>query len=312
MIAAAGLRQRDRSGPRRAARWCTCSSSSSSRSGSEMSWQAILAGARLVVALGICVPLLGRYMAKVYGGGRRRPATGSSARSSGSIYRVCGIDPKREQRWNVYALSLLAFSLRVGPARRTPSSACRASLPLNPTDRDAVDAVGAVEHRRQLRDQHQLADLLRRGDDEPPHPDGRPGGPELRVGRRSGMAVAVALIRGLIRAGTATLGNFWVDLVRTWSRILLPLALVVHRRPRCARASSRTSTASPRRPLDRSTDADGTGRRHPGDPRRPGRQPGGDQGARHERRRLLQRQLGPPVREPQRRSPTCSRSARCC
>ena len=41
-------------------------------------------------------------------------------------------------------------------------------------------------------------------------------------------------------------------------------------------------------------------RRRQVDPRRPGGQPGGDQGGRAERRRLLQRQLGPPVREPQR------------
>ena len=41
------------------------------------------------------------------------------------------------------------------------------------------------------------------------------------------MAVAVALIRGLARRGSATIGNFWVDLTRTITRILLPLSLVV-------------------------------------------------------------------------------------
>src|SRR6202011_4129115 len=44
------------------------------------------------------------------------------------------------------------------------------------------------------------------------------------VSAASGAAVAVALIRGLTRRQSATLGNFWVDLVRTCVRVLLPLA----------------------------------------------------------------------------------------
>ena len=42
-----------------------------------------------------------------------------------------------------------------------------------------------------------------------------------------GLTVAVALIRGLARRRAATIGNFWVDLVRATVRILLPLAVVV-------------------------------------------------------------------------------------
>ena len=46
------------------------------------------------------------------------------------------------------------------------------------------------------------------------------------VSAAAGMAVMVALIRGLSRAGQRTIGNFWVDVVRTTFRILLPLAFV--------------------------------------------------------------------------------------
>ena len=46
------------------------------------------------------------------------------------------------------------------------------------------------------------------------------------VSAAAGAAVAVALIRGLVRRRTHTLGNFWVDLVRTTTRVLLPLAFV--------------------------------------------------------------------------------------
>jgi len=46
------------------------------------------------------------------------------------------------------------------------------------------------------------------------------------VSAAAGAAVAVALIRGLVRRRTHTLGNFWVDLTRTTTRILLPISFV--------------------------------------------------------------------------------------
>ena len=47
------------------------------------------------------------------------------------------------------------------------------------------------------------------------------------VSAAAGMAVVVAIIRGIVRRGRRTLGNFWVDLTRTTLRILLPLSFVV-------------------------------------------------------------------------------------
>src|SRR5207248_3493144 len=46
------------------------------------------------------------------------------------------------------------------------------------------------------------------------------------VSAAAGAAVAIAFIRGLVRRRTRTLGNFWVDLTRTTTRLLLPLAFV--------------------------------------------------------------------------------------
>ena len=40
------------------------------------------------------------------------------------------------------------------------------------------------------------------------------------------MAVAVALVRGFVRAGTDRIGNFWVDLTRGVTRVLLPISFV--------------------------------------------------------------------------------------
>ena len=47
------------------------------------------------------------------------------------------------------------------------------------------------------------------------------------VSAATGMAVLVALIRGLTRRSAQTIGNFWVDLVRSTLYILLPLSLIL-------------------------------------------------------------------------------------
>ena len=106
-----------------------------------------------------------------------------------------------------------------------------------------------------------------------------------------GMAVAVALIRGFVRSRTDRLGNFWVDLVRGSLRILLPIA-VVGTVVLVALGAVQNFSAG--------TDGHHPGRAVADHHRRPGRLPGGHQGAGHQRRRLLQRQLRAPVREPQR------------
>ncbi|MBI5090247.1 MAG: potassium-transporting ATPase subunit KdpA, partial [Actinobacteria bacterium] len=47
------------------------------------------------------------------------------------------------------------------------------------------------------------------------------------VSAAAGMAIVVGLIRGIIRTRTRSLGNFWVDLVRSTTRILIPMAVVL-------------------------------------------------------------------------------------
>ncbi len=65
--------------------------------------------ATLVVAIIVVTRFLGAYLAKVFGGGAA-PGDKVFGPIERVIYRLCGIDPDREQRWSVYALSLLAFS----------------------------------------------------------------------------------------------------------------------------------------------------------------------------------------------------------
>ena len=61
----------------------------------------------LIALLAISTPLLGSYLAKVYGGGTA-PGDRFFSPVERLIYRACNVDPDREQRWNVYAYSLLA------------------------------------------------------------------------------------------------------------------------------------------------------------------------------------------------------------
>ncbi len=103
-----------------------------------------------------------------------------------------------------------------------------------------------------------------------------------------GIAVLAAVIRGFAARSAKALGNFWVDLVRISFYILLPISFV---------AALVLVSQGVIQTLDGSqvihTIAGGTQTMALG----PGRLAGGDQGARHQRRRLLQRQQRLPVRE---------------
>jgi K+-transporting ATPase ATPase A chain len=191
-----------------------------------MSWQAIVQALVLVALLVVAVPLLGRYMAAVYGVREDGSAPGDRFFDpiERFIYKVCRIDHKREQRWNVYALSLVAFSLMsvlflYGLLR------LQGNLFFNPTDRPSMSPMGsfnaavsfvtntnwqwfsgevAISHLTQM-----IGFTV-----------------QNFVSAAAGMAVVIGLIRGITRTRSRTIGNFWVDLTKTTVRILLPLALV--------------------------------------------------------------------------------------
>ena len=97
------------------------------------SWLQIAA---VIAVIAAGTRLLGPYLANVYDGSASR-ADGVFGPVERRIYRVCGIDEEREQRWNVYALSLLAFSL-VSVVFLFALQRLQGSLPFNP------DGIGAV------------------------------------------------------------------------------------------------------------------------------------------------------------------------
>ncbi|MEY2521527.1 MAG: potassium-transporting ATPase potassium-binding subunit [Ilumatobacteraceae bacterium] len=191
-----------------------------------MSWQAIVFGLLLVLLLLVTVPPLGRYMAAVYGGREDGTAPGDRLFNpiERFIYRVCGIDHKREQRWNVYALALVAFSL-VSVLVLYALQRLQGSLPFNPTDRVAVTPWGswnvAVSFVTNTNWQWYSGEVTMS------HLTQMIGlTVQNFVSAAAGMAIVIALIRGITRTRTRNLGNFWVDLTRSIVRILLPLSLV--------------------------------------------------------------------------------------
>ena len=114
----------------------------------------------------------------------------------------------------------------------------------------------------------------------------------VRHARPSASPPAIALVRGFSRRNSPTIGNFWVDITRGLLYILLPIAFVagiIFVGQGAVQTAGRHGQ-HPQRPQ----------RGHPDHRPGPGRLHGGHQAAGHQRRRLLQRQLRPPLREPDR------------
>jgi K+-transporting ATPase ATPase A chain len=179
--------------------------------------------ALIAVLVATAVPL-GRYMAKVYGDGEKAPGDRLFAPVERAIYRACRVDETKEQRWTVYAYSLLGFSvvsfLIVYGIQRF-----QGSLPLNPTG-----VPGVVPH---LSFNTAISFMTNTnwqsygGEATMSHLTQMTAlSVQNFVSAAAGMATVAALIRGITRRRSGTIGNFWVDLTRTMVRILLPLAFV--------------------------------------------------------------------------------------
>ena len=181
----------------------------------------------LLVVLGVTAPPLGRYMAAVYGSRPDGSAPGDRffAPIERVIYRLLRVNPQREQRWNVYAIALLAFSL-VSFLAVYALQRFQDSLVFNPTNMPAVAPLGAFNAAVSFMTNTNWQWYS--GEVTMSHLTQMVGlAVQNFVSAAAGMAVVVAIIRGIVRRGRRTLGNFWVDLTRTTLRILLPLSFVV-------------------------------------------------------------------------------------
>jgi len=177
----------------------------------------------LVVLLLLAKPL-GSFMAKVYQGQRTflDRALGPIERF---IYRVSGVNPDEDMNWKTYAIAVMLFNV-LGLLAVYALQRLQGVLPLNPEGLGAVTPDSswntAVSFASNTNWQgyggevtmSYLSQML---------------GLTVQnfVSAATGMAVLIALIRGIARHTAKGIGNFWVDLTRTTLYILLPLSLVV-------------------------------------------------------------------------------------
>jgi K+-transporting ATPase ATPase A chain len=187
---------------------------------SATAWAQLIA---LLVLLAISTPLLGIYLARVYTDGKSAGWRVFHPVES-TIYRFCGIDEQSEQRWQTYALSLLAFSF-ASVLVLYALLRLQQHLPFNPDNQHGVGAVLSFNTAVSFLTNTNWQNYA--GESTMSHLSQMAGlAMQNFVSAAAGAAVAIALVRGLIRRRSQTLGNFWVDMVRTTTRVLLPLSFV--------------------------------------------------------------------------------------
>ncbi|MFK8849598.1 potassium-transporting ATPase subunit KdpA [Streptomyces sp. Ac-502] len=170
----------------------------------------------LVAALALAYRPLGDHMAAMY-------SSRKHLRVEKVIYRCIGADPDAQMRWPAYLRGVLAFSLAgvlflyllqrlqgglplsLGFASISPDQAFNTAASFvantNWQSYSGEQAMGHVVQTAGLAVQN-------------------------FVSAATGMAVAIALVRGFARTRTGDLGNFWADLVRGTVRVLIPIAVL--------------------------------------------------------------------------------------
>ncbi len=140
-------------------------------------------------------------------------------------YRLAGVDPKSEMSWKQYAIALLIFNwigmIAVFALQRT-----QGFLPLNPQELGAVAPDLAFNTAASFATNTNWQAYS--GEYTLSHLTQMLGlGVQNFVSAATGMAVLAALIRGISRETTESIGNFWTDLTRSTLYVLLPLSIVL-------------------------------------------------------------------------------------
>ena len=141
------------------------------------------------------------------------------------FYRLAGIDPAEEQSWWVYARAMIVFHI-VGFAFLYLLLRLQDLLPLNPQGMSAVapDLAGntAVSFLTNTNWQNY-------GGESTMSYLSQMAGLSVQnfLSAATGIALAVALVRGFARAESKSIGNFWADLVRVTLYVLLPFCLLL-------------------------------------------------------------------------------------
>src|ERR1700704_2064635 len=157
----------------------------------------------LIGLLVVSTPLLGLYLARVFGEDAA-PGDRVFLPFERAIYRFCRVDPDREQRWNVYAYSLLAFSA-VSVLILYLQLRIQGSLPLNPDHLGAVPPALSFNTSVSFLTNTNWQNYS--GESTMSYLTQMAGlAVHNFVSAAAGAAIAVALVRGLVRRRTNSIG----------------------------------------------------------------------------------------------------------
>jgi K+-transporting ATPase ATPase A chain len=176
------------------------------------------------LAILVCVKPLGLYMARLFEGERTflSPVLGPVERG---IYRLCGVKPDQEQHWTTYTIAMLTFSI-AGFVSLYLLQRLQAMLPFNP------QGLGALSPDLSF---NTAISFITNTNWQSYGGESTMGYLVQMLGltvhnflsAATGIALALALIRGFARRSAKTLGNFWVDLTRCTLYVLLPMAILM-------------------------------------------------------------------------------------
>jgi K+-transporting ATPase ATPase A chain len=167
---------------------------------------------------------LGGYMTRVFAG-ERTPLSPVLRPLERGLYRISGVNEAEEQHWVTYAIAMLAFTF-AGFVVLYALQRLQADLPFNPQKLDAVSPDLAFNTSVSFITNTNWQSYV----------------PETTMSylvemagltvhnflsAATGIALALALIRGFSRRSTKSVGNFWVDMTRTTLYVLLPVCVVV-------------------------------------------------------------------------------------
>ena len=183
-------------------------------------WIQIILFCAIIVAL---VKPLGGYMTRVFNGERTFLSPILRPVETG-LYWVGGVNEKREQHWLTYTVAMLLFHVG-GFLILYALMRFQAVLPFNPAEQSAVaedlsfnTAISFITNTNwqnyggesTLSYLVQMLGLTHQN----------------FLSAATGIALAVALIRGFSRSSMRTIGNFWVDVTRCTLYVLLPIAVI--------------------------------------------------------------------------------------
>src|SRR6266478_5928161 len=166
----------------------------------------------------------GGYMTRVFNG-ERSFLSPVLRRVERAVYWCCGVDEKEEQHWLTYAVAMLFFSI-VGFLTLYALQRLQWYLPFNPQGQTGVEQSLAFNTSVSFVTNTNWQSYV---------PEATMGylvqmaGLTVHnfVSAATGIALALALIRGFSRREAKAIGNFWVDLTRTTLYVLLPLSIII-------------------------------------------------------------------------------------